>query len=833
MLIVSLLLTAVVLTSLSVRLGSVPPIGVLLDPRDGLFHTARTATHAAHTSVGLDALADTVVVIRDARGVPHVFAKHDLDAITALGFVTAQDRLFQMDFLRRVGSGRLSEAMGRETVDTDRFLRQIGMEWGARANARQATSEAGVEARLASAYHEGVNAYLATLRTKDLPLEFRLLGYRPAPFELADLYRLLQFMTYDLTFRTDDPGYATLLRQLGEEDFEQLYPRHAPIQRPIIPTAADGPIVGGTERSPGISRALPPGRTVPMGAAAHPIAAGFRQGKGSNAWAANGSRSVTGGALLASDIHLSLTLPAVWYEVHLVSPSFDTYGVVVPGSPLPVSGFNRRVAWSFTNTGADQIDYHWLERDGSGSSYRYGGKWHPVQAVPDTIHVRDRPSVIDTLHYSVLGPVEIREEGMLAVQWVGHLRSRTLSAFWGLNRARNVREAEEALRNWDTPLQNVHIADVEGNIGVRVAGLMPLREVHTARGMHKGEPEVGKWTGRIPFPEMPRVLNPGQEYLASANQEPVGPDYPYYLGFDWREPYRAMRLNQLLAEGGPHSAEDFRRMQSDVRVVQHAFMRPVLDTLKGLNPRADSLRTLLVGWNGSSHVESSEALVLDELLLALPGLVWDEPEFGPEAGLERVEEVRISTRRDGRSVPARLPIPSEMVLFGLMADEPGSKWFDRQATAEREHAGDVLRLALERVAQSLERRYGWNPGSWRWGDHHRVVFPHLTRSAALKALWRGPSEIPGFAGTVAPAGDRLNTHGASWRMVVDLAASPPTGYGIYPGGQSGNPFSEQYDLHLPAYLAFDHYELLRPESPSAMDPEDRRAVLVLFPTESR
>ncbi len=789
--------------------SSVPRVGNWLDPLDGFYRTARHAMASASAKIDLPDLEATVTVERDDRGVPHIFAANDRDAIVALGYVTAQDRLFEMDFIARVAAGRLSEAFGPGALESDRFLRRTGMEWGARRNAERILREGGIERDLMIWYSAGVNAYLDGLDDADLPFEFRLLGYRPDRFSPLQMVRLLQYMTFDLTYRTDDADYAALKAGMSEKEFGKLYPRFSVLYKPIVPDderprrrfgAVDTPV---TEKEmPGLQTlaAMQEGQR----RLSRSIAEGFLEGKGSNNWAVSGARSTTGSPILAGDMHLSLTLPAIWYEVHLVTPTMNTYGVTIPGAALPVEAFNDHLAWAFTNTGADQIDHYALRLDSTRTKYWFEGAFRPLEIVSDTIRVKGAVPVIDSLYYAHWGPVTMGNDGAVALRWVAHEQSHTMRALWGMNHADDYASFERALRSWDTPMQNILYAGVDGRIAIRSTGYLPIRRAGEGMGLLDGSSRRYEWTGRVPFDDLPHVIDPKRGYLSSSNQQPAGSWYPYYLGYDWRAQYRSLRIDTLLNGKTKHSIDDLKRYQSDVHAVQRDLFVPLLDTLTGLSPRADSLRGTLSKWDGDTGVEQSEPLVLETFLGILGRLSWDEAVF------------------EGHRKPA------EIRLYRLLTIEPASDWLDIGSTDEREDAAALLRLALDSASVELSDTYGRDPTGWRWGNHHKIIFQHITKSEALRPLWRGPFEYPGYKATVSPGSSHQTTHSASWRVVVDLSQTPPGGFGVYPGGASGNPFSPDYDGQIRDYLDFNHYELLKPNTRGSLGPRGR-STLVFTP----
>jgi penicillin amidase len=812
-----LVLTAGLLYGLQVRVEGLPAASTVLDPVDGLYRTARTATPAADTTrLRLPGLDAPVTILRDRRHVPHIYAESDKDAVIAMGYVVARDRLFQLDFIPRVASGRLAEAFGPQAVDTDRFLRRTGMEWGAQKNLDRIREADGIELRALEWYATGVNAYLDRTGPADRPLEFRLLGYQPDRYRPIQALRLLQYMAFDLTYNSDDPAYTRLRRRLDPEEYDTLYPsRPAGLFEPIVPP--DQQLRAGLEPTRS-------GDPSPMTAGARSILDRRRSGqqslralvggrdapgKGSNNWAVRGARSETGAPVLAGDMHLSLSLPSIWYEAHLVTPSMNAYGITVPGAPVLVQAFNRHVGWTLTNTGADVIDHLSLRLDSSRTRYRYEGTWRALRREVDTIHVNGGAPVLDTLYYSHHGPVR-REEGgantAIAERWVAHDSSRTLKALWRMNRADSVAALTDALRLWDTPMQNILYAGRGGDIAIRSTGTVPVRRSGTGRGLLPGSTDAHEWVGRVPFDSLPAARNPAQGYLASANQVPTGPNYPYYLGHDWGDGYRSLRINELLRADTAHSVADLKRYQSDVHVQQRDVFVPFLAPLSGLSPRADTLRRLLQDWDGTAGVDRAAPLVMSEFLSLLRRETWDEPVF------------------------ATAPDPEDAQLVHLLRTRPGARWFDVQGTEAQEDAAALLTHVLEATADTMAAEYGWTPGAWRWGDHHELVVRHLSGSELLRPLWRGPYEYPGFAATLSPARGRTVTHSASQRVVIDFSTTPPTGYGVYPGGQSGRPLDPYfYDTQLPTYLDFEYFPLRTPGSPSAVPAGQIRSRRTLVP----
>ncbi|NNF02840.1 MAG: penicillin acylase family protein, partial [Rhodothermales bacterium] len=520
---------------------------------------------------------------------------------------------------------------------------------------------------------------------------------------------------------------------------------------------------------------------------------GLIEGKGSNNWAVNGSRSATGMPILAGDMHLSLSLPAIWYEVHMVTPTMNVYGVTFPNAPSITEGITPTTAWAFTNTGSDQLDTYLLDSTADGEGYRFDGEVLPFETEIDTIHVKGGEPVVDTLRVSRFGPVVEEDGRAYSLRWVGHEFGTTFDAVWDMNRAINYQQFEEAIRQWDYPMQNILYAGADSTIAIRSTGFLPVRRSGSGFGVLDGTSTADDWTGRVPFDELPHMINPESGYATSTNQRPAGAWYPYYLGRDWGSIFRSIRIDSLLSSSATHSAADLMRYQSDVRAVQADLLLPRTEHLDDLSPRARAVRDRLLEWDRVMSVDSRDATVFHWFMDALSESLWDKETF---AGLPRPEEVRALEAASRPEIAGRLGVS------------------DGDATGRLDALlADALETAAGHMVDDVPT----------WGAVHRVVFRHMAFSDALLPLNRGPFPYPGTAQTLSPARNLTVTHSASWRVVVDFSTTPPAAWGVYPGGQSGNPFSPLYDAHLPAYLDFRYYPLSLAERPEDV-PTDVRPV---------
>jgi len=770
--------------------SGIAPIGNLIDPLRGLYHNARIAEHKATELSSLSVLNAPVIIERDERGVPHIFADSDRDAVIALGYATAQDRLFQMDFISRVAAGRLSEIFGAESVETDQYLRATGMRWAANQILDAHIKEQSLDLEIMSWFSEGANAYIASLSYAEWPFEFKLFNYSPEPYTPLHSILLVQYFDFDLSFGAEDSEYGLALQRFSADDYAELYPRHDSLYVPIIPeqnTVSDGfDFVDGPHSMASIDAVNLLHRMYDT-LHDHGIE-GHKPAKGSNNWGVTGHRSSTGSAILAGDMHLSLTLPSIWYEVHMVTPSMNTYGVTSPGAPVPIEAFNDYVAWAYTNSHIDAIDYYQLKLSQDQRSYEFDGQWLPLQLFPDTIYINGRDPYVDTLRVSHIGPVIQDSTSALSIKWIAHEKNYMMTALWEMNHAQSAAQIDSALRNWNSPSQNILYADTEGTIGIRVAGAVPIRASGDGIGILDGTTSATQWIGTIPFEEMPHALNPEQGFLTSTNQQPTSADYPYYLSHNWTPAYRSLRIDKLLNSKTSHSLEDLTNYQGDVYVGQFDAFVPALNSVQVLSSHGEEVREILTSWDGYATVDSKAPLALHEYLIALKQMTWDEEVF------------------------TDLPEPRETVLSKFL--NQGSKWLDIQETPEIEDADMLMAMALEEAATALRNKYGED---WTWGHHHRVTFRHLIQNEALDVLWRGPYEYPGFDEALGLADGLDVTLSASWRVGVDFSPEFPVGKGIYAGGQSGNPMSKYYDLHIHDYVNYNLYSLHKPRNSGELD----------------
>lgn len=771
--------------------GSLPPLAPLLDPVHGAWALAgRAGTPAAlDASPSIPGLSAPVDVRYDRRGVPHIFAASEADAIRALGFVVARDRLFQLEVQSRAASGRLTEWAGRVALGADQEMRRLGLPASVEANAA-ALVPGSREAMILKAYADGVNAWIDALGPGDVPIEYRLLGARPEPWTPVSTMHLFARMGWTLAFGAGERAYAAAAALVGDSAASALFPPHTPLVEPIQPNGSSGP------RDDFLP--LPPPGVPDAGArrvAALLPRAGADDGEplprfASNNWAVAPRRTAAGKALLAGDPHLEMTLPSLWYEAHLVVPGqLDAYGVTIPGAPGIIIGFTRDVAWSFTNTGADVLDLYRETVDDALAPGRYqvDGAWRPLTVRIESYRgKRGELLATDTVRFTHRGPMRREPDGeWVSMRWTVLQPELSQTVFLDAQRARTAREFLDAMaRGFGAPAQNMIVADRQGTIAIRSTGHFPVRPPG-ARGfaIQDGSTSASDWQGYWPLAQYPQSFDPEQGFLASANQEPLDPrQRPEYLGRDTDfDPWRALHINRLLRSDSAVTPETMARWQTDPGSERaDRFVPRFLEAAAAVSaagrgtPVLDSAARWLAAWDRRYVPDDDHAVLFEAAMRQLTARTWDE--LIPADGV------------------ARVATPSSAVLLGLLG-QPASPWWDDHRTGGVVEDRDaILAASLAAAHDSLGRRYGAREaGGWRWSSVGATRLGHLL---GLPAFSIRNIAIQGGPGTLNPASP--GGHGPSWRMVVELGDSVRA-WGTYPGGQSGNPFSPGYADRLPLW----------------------------------
>jgi penicillin amidase len=824
--VVALLVLAALLVAGSRRLGPAPALGPLLEPAHGVWSLARAAEHPRTAEARIPGLAGEVNVVYDDRAVPHLFAANELDVYRALGYVVARDRLFQLYIQTMAASGRLTELAGARALPLDREMRHLGLP---RAAERKLASlpDSSSSLHVARAYAAGVNAYIDRMPAAELPLEFRLLGIAPPRWSPIDSYHLLNRMGYILASTAREEDRAAVASRVGTAAAVALFPDAEPIQEPIQPNGQARPRFdfhplappGHADTTAALLAAALDAWT-PSHRAARNADDGERRSMASNNWAVSPRRTVAGHALLAGDPHLDLSLPSIWYEAHLAVPgALDAYGVTIPGSAAIVIGFNRDVAWTFTNTGTDVFDLYAEQVDDSvqPARYRLDGAWRPLERRIESYRGQHGETLaVDTLFFTHRGPMRRVDGRWLSLRWTVLESATELAGFQGGAHARSAAEFERAMSGaYRAPAQNMLAADRGGHIAIRSTGGFPIRPGDGSGAVVRdGSTSASDWTGELPVSRYPQSLDPAQGYLASANQQPIDPR----TTTDWwggsYDPWRALRINALLRADSAVTPDAMRRYQTDPGSARADLFMPhflaAAQRAGVAQPRAaaDSMAAeagrLLAEWDRRYTKENRRAVLFEAAMRELTERTWDEL-IDPATG-------------------RRVATPATAMLLELLSDST-SAWWDDRRTRATERRGDILIASLAEALRATRARYGAPDGDgWRWDRIRHANVKHLLQIPALSAL---DLPVGGGPGTLSPSAGN-GAHGASWRMVVELGPDVKA-WATYPGGQSGNPVSSRYRDRLPLWLNGVLEPVRTPASPAALTDAQRSGTLQLRP----
>jgi penicillin amidase len=764
----SFLILIALIISLNTKFGAVPPLGKFFDPDAGFWANAVISEHESQ-SLEIGGLQEEVQVYFDERNVPHIFAENEQDLFLAQGYVVARDRLFQMEMQTYDASGRLAEVVGPTALNRDLNTRRMGMTYGAE-KAFEAIQEDPQIYTMIQAYADGVNAYINELSPQDYPIEYKILDLKPEKWEPIKTAYLLKNMTRMLAGRNSDVITSNTLQYFGEDFIEKYFTQKPNLNDPIIPPSrqwdfeADIPKGPDSLFVPSVSKVIDP----------FP----HQEGVGSNNWAVSGDKTASGYPILANDPHLGLSLPSIWYEMQLTAPGINTYGVTLQGSPAIIIGFNEQAAWGTTNVGSDVMDWYEIQfRDDTKQEYRHNGQWKPTTKRVEEINVRGTETVLDTVFYTHHGPVfEVdasvgegsNETVYHALRWIAHEPSNDLRTFYGFNKMQNYNDYTEAVSNYVAPAQNFVFADTAGDIALWVTGKLPRKWEHQGRTVSDGTDPVYDWQGWIPTEQNPHIKNPERGFVSSANQESVASDYPYYLDDDFAPYERGRRINDLLEEMENITPQDMQRMQMD----NFAY-------------NASTIIPEMIAWTKSEELSEKEMGVL--ALMRNWDFMMEAELIQPTVYLNwRNRFFRAVFGDEYNATETNLRYPSRDIFVETIKKEPNMVFADNINTPELETVEELVTQTYKETIANLANFYGEDIDNWKWGYDIDNDLNHI-------------ANIPGF-GTQnlfsSGAAEAINairgTHGPSWRMVVELGPEIKA-WGVYPGGQSGNPGSKTYD----------------------------------------
>lgn len=768
--------------------------GRVLDPFHGMWQNMESEDIGLDESLPMAGLQDKVVIRYDSLRIPHIFAQNEHDLYFAQGYVTARDRLWQMEFQTHAAAGRLSEIISDpRVVALDRAKRRTGMLYAAERSVRAMQADP-VARVMIDAYAEGVNAWIDGLCYADLPMEYKLLDYRPEPWTPLKSGLLLKLMAWDLTGRSEDFLVTNAVAVLGDSAYAALYPDLAPLTSPIIPKGTTWDFEPTQVQAP---ENFSPASRAPQLMYPQPDPM-----NGSNNWVVGPGKTANGHPIVCNDPHLGLRLPSIWYEIQLSMPGHNVYGVSLPGSPAVIIGFNEDICWGVTNASRDVLDWYEIEfQDASRKAYKFDGQWLPTTQRVEVIHRRGNTDVLDTILYTQHGPVvydrsysDPDSAGPLnvAMRWAGHDSTNEIMTFYRLNRAKNHADYRQALSTYACPGQNFVFAGKNGDIALTQQGSFPVKWKGQGQVVMDGSEKLHLWQAYIPFEQNPHAINPERGFLFSSNQHATDTAYPYHIygSYDYT---RNLRISSALEGMKGIKVEDMMKLQNDNYNEMAAIGLPTLlkslDAAK-LSSSAKKGKELLEKWNFMNDFELEAPSVFQAWGSRLYTMIWED-----------------DLLKIGRKAEA----PEMFNTLQWLIDSVGLAQVDDSRSAEVEILGTLATKALNEAMAELDSFKEKELVPYTWQNFNNVHVMHLSRQMAL-SFDRLP--VGGNAGIV--NANRKN-NGASWRMVVEMGPEP-VAWGVFPGGQSGNPGSPFYARSIDDWAAGRYHKLLLLKSPEQTDP---------------
>ncbi|MBN8575698.1 MAG: penicillin acylase family protein [Cytophagales bacterium] len=785
----ALILTVLLIVALnrSWNFGSpIPPLGKFLNPFGGFWQNAERK-EIPDEAVRINGLKGEIQIIYDSLLIPHVFASNDEDLYLAQGFVTARHRLWQMEFQTHAAAGRVSEIIGKAALDYDRTQRRRGMVWAAE-KARVAMEANPVANTMVTNYTKGVNLYIQSLTYKNLPLEYKLLDYEPEEWTTLKCALLLKTMALTLNSGEKDFEMTNALNLFDKTTLDLLWPDNENVGDPIVDNT------GNWKFNPIVLDSIP--LAVPKELIAISALEKAQPDVGSNNWAVSGKKTHSGAPILCNDPHLGLTLPSIWFIIHLQAPGVNVMGASLPGAPAVISGFTDSIAWGVTNAQRDLVDWYKVEfKDALQREYKIDSTWRPSHQLVEKIAIKNSAPFYDTVTYTHHGPVMFDrlfnaegEKNNFSLRWVAHDPSEEVVTFYKLNRAKNFSEYMEALDHYASPAQNFAFASVSGDIAMRIQGKYPVRRKDEGRFVLDGTNTQTEWKAFIPNEQNIMHKNPPRGFVSSANQYPADTSYPYYITASSYEAYRNRRINKLLSEMTEITPRDMMELQFDSYNLKASETLPLFLSFIKIQELTESQNlaySILKDWDYENTTDALGASYYEAWWNALMPLVWDE-----------IKEAKVA-----------LQYPTAFTTIKLIKEKPELNFFDILTTPEKETARDVVHHAFLKGVAAVDSWKAEHNQEPRWADYKDTYIEHLLRLPAMSyhVQHGGNREIVNASS---------RKHGPSWRMVVSLEKNGVRAWGVYPGGQSGNPGSPYYNNMLNSWTQGSYYTLQFDSNPT-------------------
>ncbi len=752
-------------------------------------------------------ISKNIEIYCDSMAVPYIFAETDEDAAFALGFLHAQERLFTMDIVRRAGEGRLSEILGEKTLPFDKMFRTVGIKRNILKNLNKYNPRV---LSILKSYSDGVNLYISKAKGK-YPIEFDVLGYDPYEWEPVHSLIIVRLMGWELNMSWwVDFTFAQIVQELGKEKALEILPDY-PENAPYI-------IQSDYKKLTALNSSL-----IETDKQFRNFLGIYGTHLGSNNWVVNSKMSESGKPIIANDPHLAFSAPGKFYAVVIKSKElaggkagWNAAGVSIPGVPGIVIGMNDNISWTMTNIMNDDADFYIEKIDSSGKNYFVNNSWKELKIFKDTIKVKDADNYVYEIKETHRGPIisdihpgtllfseEQIKMPAISMQWIGNEFSDELNAFFNLNKAKNFIEFRNALKDFSLPGQNFVYTDKEENIGYVFAARVPLRKSNNPTLIFDGTTTENDWQGYVPFNELPYLLNPPQNYIATANNKVIK-SFKYHISNLWEPSSRIDRIMELIHSKDVHSKEDFMKYQTDINSPYAKIVtKYILDAFKGIKIQDKNLKKsleLLSEWDYEMNSQSQAPAIYSSFLNhLLKNTYYDE--LGKELYNQFV-------------FIANVPYRSILQIL----KNPNSSWFNNITTNKIETRDEIIRKSLSYALTELENKLGKNVASWQWGNLHKVFFKHsFSGQAAIldNFINIGPYNIGGDGTTIFnteypffEANEEIglldheeyeNILGPQMRFIHDYA-DPDNFYIILTTGQSGNVMSDHYSDMTPLWL---------------------------------
>ena len=761
-----ILITTIVIISNN-SISNIPPLGKFLNPYSGFWQNGEINQNKVFNNIDLKNIKDEVIIQFDSMLIPHIYANNDEDLFYTQGYVTALHRLWQMEFQIMAISGRLSEIFGNRALKNDRTQRRKGMVYAAKKTLEKSFEDENT-IKLLKAYVNGVNDYISSLSLKNYPIEYKMLNYKPEKWTLLKTFLLMESMSDMLSRGNMDIEDTYLLKILGIKNYNLLFPEYHDEVKPIIPD--DIKFNFEPLKTKDYDRKISykfPDETI-----LNPD-----RDNGSNNFAISSQKSKDGSTYLASQPDLSLNLPSIWYISHLNSPSFNTMGATLPGAPGVIIGFNDDIAWGETNATRDVVDwYSVIFRNKDRKEYKFGDRWLKTEKIIEEFNVKGEGIFYDTVVYTHLGPIVYdnnfssnKEKINLAMRWIAHDESVEYKTFLLLNKAKNIDDIDRALEFFYGPSQNFAYATRDGDIGLTIAGKFPLKSKEQGKFILDGSNPEHEWQGFIPYDHRLTVKNPKSGYVSSANQHPVNKLYPYYYYSHNYEMYRGRRLIERLESIDYLDIEDIKKIQND------NFSYKAYEILPFILSKVDTIRLgseemkyfkNIKNWDFFSNTNDENPSFFVTWWDFLYKNIWDE-----------FDTLKYKYRK-----------PSSFTTTKIIKNIESFQYYDNLKTSEIEGLDDIINLTFNKAVDSVNNwKKNNNKTKVSWKDYKNTTVKHLL---GIESFSVENVDVGGYRNILNAASQR---HGPSWRMIVKLNKNSKTeAWGIYPGGQSGNPGNINY-----------------------------------------